>query len=189
MSHKYNKDDDYKRDIRLDDAPPPDETPNPHATHHRRPSRFWLFAFSFLPGLSHIYMGLVRRGLFYVSALAFVIFFTSAIVPSFGIFRIITIFSIFALYAVSFFEAFSIRRDMIMGKEVKDVIPNLAIFGGSKVIIIVIAVVFAVSLGINILSSLPWYAWVILGIVAICYAPYIRGRKRSKPSDGGNDEN
>ena len=177
MSHKYNKDDDYKRDIRLDSAPP-DEM-----ARHRRPSpsRFWLFALSFLPGLSHIYMGLIRRGLFYMLTLAFVIFFASVVVPSFERLGIFIGFSIVAIFAVSFFEAFSIRRDIIMGKEVKDVLPTISILVRNKAFLIVIAVIFAVAIGLNILAGLPWYAWLILGIVAVCYAPYVYGRKKKQP--------
>jgi len=133
-------------------------------------------------------MGLIRRGLFYISALALVIFFSSALVPGFGIFRIITGFSIVALYAVSFFEAFSIRRDMIMGKEVKDAIPNFGILGGNKVVLIAVGIIFAAALGINILARLPWYAWLILGIVAVCYAPSLRGKKRKESSNNDNVE-
>ena len=187
MSHKYNKDDDYKRDIRLDSMPDGESPPYHHATHHhRRPSRFWLLALSFLPGLSHIYMGLIRRGLFYISALAFVIFFTSAAIPFFGIFRIFTTFAIVALYAVSFFEAFGIRRDIIMGKEVEDTLPNLAWLGGNKAVLIAVAVIFALAIGVNILARLPWYAWLILGVVAVCYAPHLRKKKDKKPSDDEN---
>ena len=76
-----------------------------------------------------------------------------------------------------------------MGKEVKDTIPNLGILGGNKVVLVVLAVIFALALGINILSSLPWYAWIILGIVAICYAPYLRGKKRKNSSKDDNEEN
>ena len=179
MNRKYSKDDDYKRDIRLDDAPPDEMIP------HRRPSRFWLFVLSFLPGLSHIYMGLIRRGLFYISALAFVIFFTSVVVPRFSSLGIITGFSIIAIFAVSFFEAFSIRRDIIMGKEVKDTLPNLGIILRNKVFLVVIAVLFAIS----ILASLPWYAWLILGIVAVCYAPFMYGKKKKQSLKDEEREN
>jgi len=187
MSHKYNKDDDYKRDIRLDKASV-DEAPNhPHVASHRRPSRFWLLALSFLPGLSHIYMGLIRRGLFYVATLALVIFFSSVIVPDFARLSVLTGFAIFAIYAVSFFEAFSIRRDIIIGKEIKDAIPNFGIIGGNRVVLIAIGIIFAIALGINILSNLPWYAWLILGIVAVCYAPSVRAKKGKKSSDDENN--
>jgi len=183
MSHKYNKDDDYKRDIRLESAPLPGEAPH----HHRkRPSRFWLFALSFLPGLSHIYMGLIRRGLFYISALPILIYLTVVFASNLGVLVLFPAFSIAALFAVAFFEAFSIRRDIIMGKEVKDTIPNLGMLGGNKVVIIVVGVILVVALGVNILASLPWYAWLILGIVAIIYAPYLRGKNRKNAS---NDEN
>ena len=185
----YNDKDDYKRDIRIDSVSSHGEPPNhhSHSAHSRRPSRFWLFVFSFLPGLGHIYMGLIRRGLFYISTLALIIFFTSVVVPNFGRFSIFAGFSIAALFAVSFFEAFSIRRDIIMGKEVKDTIPNLGIFGKNKVIIIILAVIFVIVLAVNILSALPWYVWLILGIIAVCYAPAVYGNKRKEMSDKEND--
>jgi len=141
----------------------------------------------FLPGLSHMYLGLIRRGLFYISVLAFTIFISVALLlPISGIFGIFMGFSIMTIYAVSFFEAFSIRRDIVMGKEVKDTIPNLGIFGSGKVILIIAIVILALVFGVNILSSLPWYAWLILGIVAICYAPFLRKKKGEQPP---NDEN
>ena len=190
MSNKYNKDDDYKRDIRLESAPLSSSTPG-EVPHHlrRRPSRFWLFALSFLPGLSHIYLGLTRRGLFYISALPILIYLTVVFASNLGILVLFPAFSIAALFAVAFFEAFSIRRDIIMGKEVKDTLPNLAWLGGNKAILIVVAVIFAVALGIHILARLPWYGWLILGIVAVCYAPYLRRKKEKKSSDDENNEN
>ena len=184
MSHKYDKNDDYKRDIRFEGAPSPSE-----AHHHRRPSRFWLFAFSFLPGLSHIYMGLIRRGLFYISALPILIYLTVVFASNFGVFVLFPAFSIAALFAVAFFESFGIRRDIIMGKEVKDNIPNFGMIGGNKVVFIALGIILAVALGVNILARLPWYAWLVLGIVAVCYAPYLNGKNRKKSSkneDGGN---
>jgi hypothetical protein len=190
MSHKYNKDDDYKRDIRLDNVPPPTPSPvpppptpshYPHSPYHRRrPSRFLLFLLSFLPGLSHIYLGLIRRGLFYISALPILIYATVVFASNLGIFVLFPAFSIAALFAVAFFESFSIRRDIIMGKEVKDTIPNLGIFGGNKVVIFVLGVLLALALGVNILARLPWYAWLILGIIAVIYAPIARGKNRKK---------
>ena len=183
MNRKYSKDDDYKRDIRLDSAPSDEKMP------HRRPSRFWLFVLSFLPGLSHIYMGLIRRGLFYISALPILIYVTVVFASNLGIFVLFPAFSIAALFAVAFFESFSIRRDIIMGKEVKDTIPNLGVFGGNKVVIIALAVIFALALGINILARLPWYAWLILGIIAVVYAPVARGKNRKKSSNGEDSKN
>jgi len=189
MGHNYNKDDDYKRDIRLENAQTGMDEGTPHyhtPVARKKPSRFWLLILSFLPGLGHIYMGLIRRGLFYISALALTIFFTSVVVPIFGILGIITGFAITAIYAVAFFEAFGIRRDIIMGKEVKDTLPNLAWIGGNKAILIVVGIIFAIAIGAHILARLPWYAWVILGIVAVCYAPYLRKKKNEKSQNNEN---
>ncbi|MCL2573897.1 MAG: hypothetical protein FWE34_05015 [Defluviitaleaceae bacterium] len=191
MSHKYNKDDDYKRDIRAEAESHGDVPPHyPHTEHHtRRPSRFWLLMLSFLPGLSHIYLGLIRRGLFYISALAFIIFITSMVVPVFGIFGVFTGFAIVAIYAVSFFEAFSIRRDIIMGKEVKDAIPTLGLTGGSKTVLIVMTVMLVIAFAIHILARLPWYGWLILGVVAVCYAPTLYRKKSKKDSSDESSGN
>ena len=185
MSHKYDNNDDYKRDIRAEGTLPSSEVPY----HHRRPSRFWLFALSFLPGLSHIYLGLIRRGLFYISALPILIYLTVVFASNFGIFVLFPAFSIAALFAVAFFESFSIRRDIIMGKEVKDTMPSFGMPGGSKAVIIAIGVILVVALGVNILARLPWYAWLVLGIVAICYAPSLRGKNRKKMLNDKNSEN
>jgi len=177
-----NQNDDYKRDIRQEQqpAPPPGSSPSPphmpytyphaHAhAHIKRPNRFLLFILSPLPGLGHMYMGLMRRGLFYIFALALIILLTVAIAPS--ILVVLTSFAIAALFAMAFFEAFAIRRDIVMGKEAKDTLPNIAMFGGgkNKALLAVLIFAFVVVLGINILTALPWYAWLVIGIVAVCY--------------------
>lgn len=162
--HNQNKNDDYKRDIRLEQ---PHAPPSIHGHFRRRPSRFWIFVLSPLPGLGHMYMGLMRRGLFYIFALATIIFLTVTLAPSPLV--IFTGFAIAALYAIAFFEAFIIRRDMIMGKEIIDTIPNISMLGKNKTLLTVLIIILAVTLGINILAALPWYAWLIMGIVAICY--------------------
>jgi len=198
MSYDNNqsggRDDDYKRDIRVDTppeshgTPPHMHYPPPYHHHHtRRPNRFLLFVFSFLPGLSHIYLGLVRRGLFYISALALIIFFSAMIVPYISMLGVLTGFSIAGLYAVSFFEAFAIRRDIVMGKEVKDTIPNIAILRKNKYLLIVLIAVVAVTFGIRILSVLNWYVWIILGIVAICFIGTRAGSRRASGSKTDKD--
>jgi len=172
MTEKYDEHD-YKRDIRLESpkterpesAPPP--TYHTTTTTTRRPSRFMLLLFSPLPGLGHMYLGLIRRGLFYMFSLALLIFLTVVLAPSLLV--IFTSFAMAALAAVSFFEAFIIRRDMVMGKEIADTIPNLAFVGKNKTILAIAIAVLAVIVGINILGALPWYAWVVIGIVAVCY--------------------
>jgi len=118
-------------------------------------------------------------------ALAMLIFATVAIAPSMLV--IFTSFAMAGLFAVAFFEAFLIRRDMVMGKEVKDTIPNLAFIGKNKTILAILLIILAVSVGVSILSSLPWYAWLVIGIVAVCY---IGTRMPSNMgSSGKNDKN
>ena len=166
----YKNDDDYKRDIRAEHPPthPSAASTRPYPpTHTRRPGRFWIFVLSPLPGLSHMYLGLIRRGLFYISALALLVFLTTALAPS--ILVVLTGFSTAALFAVAFFEAFAIRRDIVMGKEVKDSIPNIAFILKNKTLLTVTLIIVAIAIGINIIASLPWYAWMIMGIVAVVY--------------------
>lgn len=170
MSH--NRDDDYKRDIRLEHSPPPHH-PTPHPI--RRPNRFWLLVLSPLPGLSHMYLGLIRRGLFYITALALLVFFTTAIAPS--AFVILTSFAKLALFATAFFESFAIRRDIVMGKDVRDTIPSFEALKRNKAIFVAILILAAVVFGVNILSSLDWYVWLIFGIVAIVFLVFGRSRK------------
>ena len=161
--------DDYKRDIRAVTPPAEGPVPEPgrHYGHVRRPSRFWLFMLSPLPGLGHMYLGLIRRGLFYVSALALLVFLTTTLAPSFLV--ILTGFSMAALFAVAFFETLVIRRDILMGKEVKDVVPNIGFLVKNKSLMAIVVVIMIVALGINIITSLRWYAWVVIGIVAVVY--------------------
>jgi len=173
MTQKYDEHD-YKRDIRQEQqesphshAPHPVHTSIPTPTLTRRPSRFWLLMLSPLPGLGHMYLGLIRRGLFYMASLALLIFLTTVLAPSALV--IFTGFAMAALFGVAFFEAFAIRRSMVMGKEVADTIPNIAFIAKNKTILAIALAVLAVIIGINILGALPWYAWVVIGIVAVCY--------------------
>ena len=179
MSNNANRDDDYKRDIRLEHHHAP--------THHgayptRRPSRFWLFVLSPLPGLSHMYLGLIRRGLFYMASLALLIFLTTAIAPS--IIVILTSFAKFALFAVAFFESFSIRRDIIMGKDVSDSIPNIGALRKNKALFAAVIIVAAVIIGLRVLAFLGGLVWLIAIIAVILYFVINSGKK--EPKDGGH---
>ena len=141
--------DDYKRDIRMDGTPP-GSVPPPHYSyvpHHvKRPNRFWLFVLSGVPGLAHLYMGLIRRGLFYMSLFALAVAFSSTIpARGAGMRAALAGFSFLALYSTAFFEAFKIRREMILGKEIKDAIPNFLLSGNKTVLIAAIAVVAVIS--------------------------------------------
>ena len=157
----YNNNDDYKRDMRLETPPP---APH-HAAPPRRPSRFWLFMLSLLPGTGHMYLGLIRRGLFYMTSLALLIFLTTVIAPSALV--ILTSFAKAALFAVAFFESFAIRRDIVMGKEVADTVPTFSAHGRNKSLLVLVLVVVAILVSVNILSSLNWIVWLVLGIVAV----------------------
>jgi len=128
-----------------------------------------------------MYLGLIRRGLFYVSALAMLVFLTTALAPS--ILIILTSFAKFALFAVAFFESFSIRRDIIMGKEVSDTIPNIALLRKNKTLFAAVIIVVAVLLGVHTLASLGWYVWLVVGIVAVAY--FAINLNKKGPKDGG----
>ena len=117
-----------------------------------------------------MYMGLIKRGLFYIFALALLVFLISSLSFGSGLLAIPAGFAIAALYAASFFEAFSIRRDIVMGKEVKDTIPKF--FNNGKFAAIAVIALIAI-VGLNTLSSLrwlSWYVWLTLGIVAVVLA-------------------
>ena len=179
MSNNTNRDDDYKRDIRLEH---PHTPPHHHGTYPiRRPSRFWLFVLSPLPGLSHMYLGLIRRGLFYMASLALLIFLTTAIAPS--ILVILTSFAKFAIFAVAFFESFAIRRDIVMGKDVSDSTPNIAALRKNKTLFAAVIIVVAVVVGLRVLAILGWLIWFIAISAIALY--FLWNSDKKKPKDGG----
>ena len=62
---------DYTRDMREEKAPPTPPPPPPPSyppTPSKAHSRAILLILAFLPGLGHMYLGFIRRGLFYLSA-------------------------------------------------------------------------------------------------------------------------
>ena len=178
MSNSQRPDhDDYKRDIRFDKLPEPSKLPYPG----KRPSRMILFLLMWAPGLGHMYMGLIKRGLFFFSALPLLIYLTVLAPNTFAIF---TSFGISALYAVSFFEGLSIRRGIIEGKSFSDTIPDLRVFWKNKFVrvILIITLVFAVV--DSVLSSFPPVLVIIAVVLAIVFIMSKHG-KRGK--DDGSD--
>jgi len=122
-----------------------------------------MFCLSAMPGLAHMYLGLIKRGLFYTSV------FALSLTVSFNLLSPIAAIATVVVYAIAFFEAFKMRRDMVMGKEVHDTIPDISILSKNKSLLTLILVIVGVMVGFNVLTSLRWFAWMIIGIVAICY--------------------
>lgn len=174
--------DDYKRDIRFDKLPEPSKMPYPG----KRPSRFVLFLLMWVPGLGHMYMGLIKRGLFYFSALPLLIYFTVAIARVFPVFTIFTGFSIAALYAVSFFEGLAIRRDIIEGKAVADVIPNLRALAQNKLVRCILIAKLAIAVLHTVVSAIPMPLIVIAVILAAVFFLSKRGKKNDDKGSGDN---
>ncbi|MCL2752889.1 MAG: hypothetical protein FWE44_01925 [Defluviitaleaceae bacterium] len=180
---------DYTRDNRTAHSetappiPPPPPTMPYHGGRHmgvKVPSRFILFILAWLPGLGHMYMGLIRRGLFYMSATALSIFLTVQMFSNwrfFGFFGIFAAFSIAAVLAVSFFETLSLRRDIVMGKTIEDQLPA---FLKNKGTISKIALVILVVVGISFVSSLTWYGWLIMAFIGVVAITFVMNKKSEK---------
>ena len=171
---------DYKYDIRFDKLPEPSRLPYPG----KRPSRLVLFLLMGVPGLGHMYMGLIRRGLFFFSALPLLIYFTVSAARVFPFLTVFTGFSIAALYAVSFFESLAIRRDIVEGKEVMDTIPNVRALAKNKLLMAIIIIIVAISVLHTILSAIPHVVLVIAAVAAIAH--FIGRRQGGKIDNDGN---
>jgi len=130
-----------------------------------------------------MYLGLIRRGLFYMTSLALLIFLTTAIAPS--ILVILTSFAKFALFAVAFFESFAIRRDIVMGKDVSDSIPNIDALRKNKTLFAAVIIVAAVVIGLRVLASLGGLVWPIAISSAIALY-FLWNSDKKKPKDGGH---
>jgi hypothetical protein len=129
----------------------------------KKPSRFLLFMLAFLPGLGHMYLGLMRRGIFFLSAFAFSIFVTVQLgIMGIAPFIVLGAFSIVAAVVIPFFEALSLRRGIVAGIKPEDCIPA---FAKSPLVLVIVAFFLIVPFVVNILSALPWFVWLILLIV------------------------
>jgi len=165
----YNIDkSDYKRDARIETPPAPPPVAEPPAA--KEHSRFLLLILALVPGLGHMYLGLVRRGLFYLSAFAFTIFVTVQFaIMGLAPFVVLAVFGIVAVVFMAFFESLVARRDLALGKKLEDSAPA---FVKTKAAFISIAAFLIIPFVINLLNTLPWYSWIILGfifVVAIAY--------------------
>jgi len=136
--------------------PPPSYPPTPSKAH----SRAILLILAFLPGLGHMYLGFIRRGLFYLSAFAFSIFITT----QFGImgaapFVVLAVFGIVGTVAIAFFESLVIRRDLAHGKEINDQLPA---FAKNRVVLTVVGIFVVIPFLVNVLAAMPPFVWVFI---------------------------
>ncbi|MCL2169202.1 MAG: hypothetical protein FWB74_04160, partial [Defluviitaleaceae bacterium] len=146
--------------------PPPPTPPSKTKPH----SRAALLILAFLPGLGHMYLGFMRRGLFYLSAFAFTIFVTT----QFGImgaspFVILAAFSIVATVAMAFFETLVIRRDLASGKDINDQLPT---FAKNRVVLTIVGIFIVIPFLVNILASMPPFVWVFLIVACVGFTVF-----------------
>jgi len=168
---------DYKHDIRFDKVPEPTRLPR---SGRSAPSSFVLLMLMFAPGLGHMYLGLIRRGLFYFSALPLLIYLTVTMGRFMPLMTIVTGLSIAALYAVSFFEGLMFRREIAAGKEIPDVIPNIGLLLKNKLFVCVIVILAALSLVRHVLSVIPFPVMPVIVIGIIVYLIVSRKDKGGK---------
>lgn len=83
---------------------------------------FFLFCLSAIPGLNYMYMGLMKRGMAFLST-----FFLLISIGTFFNFPFFA-FAIFIEMCYSFFDGFAIRRKMLMGVEVQDNVDDIIPF-------------------------------------------------------------
>ena len=166
---------DYTRDIR-EPAPPPPPPPPAAPPRPRRPSRLVLFILAFLPGLGHMYLGLMRRGLFYLSAFAFAIFITVQFgMMGVGAIIVLAAFTIVAVVAAAFFEALVARRDIAMGRELAD---NIPAFAKTTPFLVAVGLLIIIPFLVNILRAL---SWLILPAVVLIGLGIVFGWFKKKP--------
>lgn len=101
---------------------------------------FFLFCLSAIPGLNYMYMGLMKRGLFFMSSFFLLIFLTAFLsAPS-------ILFIVFILMCYSFFDGFNYRRHILLGEYVKDDVNDIAPFFIKYKGIIIMGVVLVAAL-------------------------------------------
>ncbi|MCL2170743.1 MAG: hypothetical protein FWB71_01210 [Defluviitaleaceae bacterium] len=169
--------DDYRRDIRFDKVEAP-----PKIAGARRPSRLILFLLMWLPGLGHMYMGLMRRGLFFFSMLPLLIYLTVLAAGTLPLLNVFLGFGIAGLYIISFFEALKLRRDMVAGIETPDALPDLGGIIRNKTIMGIVVLIVGISVLHALITAVPVIA--PLAIILIICA--IWGRKKKKNDSGDN---
>ena len=164
--------------------------PPPYTRRPRRYSGFITFLASLIPGMGHVYLGLIKRGMFFLSSL-----FLSCYLLT--IFHSVAFAFMVALIAlISFFDAFRIRNLLNSGTKVEDDFED--ILGFIKKYYIYILIIFALELFRNIFE--PLFRWNIygeryynsfFGIIVIIFGIYVirnfRLKKRQEQKNNSAD--
>ena len=154
---------------------------------HRAPPRYasgcLLLICSFIvPGANYMYLGLVKRGLFVMSAFFAIIF---AITASHHFPQLLVVFlflSILVLWFTTFFDAFAKRRLINSGIHVPDNVDDILGFVKKyKVLLIIFAVVWLALAALSAASRFIPVLAVIIGVYLIVKAL----KKKKGPEDGG----
>jgi hypothetical protein len=120
----------------------------PHKDPHYKPplpkrgrdiNVFFLFCLSCIPGLNYMYIGLMKRGMFFMSMFFMLIFISSTLHTP------VPMFALFMEMCYSFFDGFKIRRQILNGENVPDEITDVTTFFNANKSIITI--VFLMILG------------------------------------------
>ena len=85
-------------------------------------SILWLFLLSFLPGLNYMYIGLVKRGLFFIAT------FLMATYITIETWSIASLLAMFVIFATSLIDGFVKNGKMLIGLPVKDDISDIITF-------------------------------------------------------------
>ena len=151
-----------------------------------RKSAFLTFLFSALPGLNYMYLGLMKRGLFFMT----LFFVLVALIRETGA-NIISL-SLFMLMCFCLFDGFRIRRNLNDGFDVPDTIEDVAAFvkRNKKITILLViatvvflilrrAAIFIINSDafqefvygniISVAMNLIFFMFGLLAIVAVCY--------------------
>jgi len=143
------------------DTPEPFSINNSHGTAKRtgKPRRyisgFWIFLLSCLPGLNYMAMGMMKRGLFFMSAFFGIIF----LIDTFHFFAFLLVILFFA----SLCDAQSKRRRINSGEYVPDDIDDIMRFAKKYKVPLLAAIAFLVLVRmfhivfVVVLCLLGWY--------------------------------
>ena len=140
-------------------------------------SGLWIFLLSGLPGLNYMAMGLMKRGLFFMSA-----FF--GLVYLINVFHALAAFPIVILFFASICDAQSKRRRINSGEYVSDDVDDILRFAVRyKSIILVVLGVLAVSSLVSFGSRIFWHNPIILILVCLVGWYFIKCRSEKKASE------
>lgn len=176
--------------------------PRKHLAGARHTNGFLFFIFSFiLPGINFMYLGMMKRGLFFLSTFFFTIYLTA----SFNL--LFFPLAIPIIYITSFFDGFATRRRLENGEHVEDSINDIKMFVNKYKVHMIIA--FVAIVAINLFKSTFYFLGAsagmmgrsfhhggmgggIFGLVcmaAIAYGIYMIGKSRgAKSSDRKRDQ-